>query len=171
MSTPTYRFRASDALVYADTFRRLRLESARDISNGIERVRERMFEMNSPPPRLYAELRAHEHALAFVLKREEPGMVILGESEPDEESEEGALAREMARQAEQRRELESEVERLRGQLRQARQQADELEGRLVQSQQAQASLRRRLSQAHANTAVLGVAAAAIILALLFIAVL
>ncbi len=158
MSEPVRKFMASDAFAYVDTYRRLVMNTPGDITASKERLREKMLEMNLVPPRLYAELRAHEHAFNFVTKQQDPGMVNLGEQGGDEAA--GA-----AKAADARRELEEEISGLRKELRKAAQREQELEAETVMQRQEMGRLQRRVAQANNNAAVIGVFLGIIVLVL------
>lgn len=160
MSQPTYKFMASDAFAYVDTYRRLVMSTPGDITASRERLETRMSEMNLVPPRLYAELRAHEHAFNFVMKKQDPGMVVLGDQpaaldsagpSPDEEA---------------RRRLEDELDQARKLLRQSSQRQQDLEAELVVRHQELGRLQRKLSQTYNSVAVGGVAVLLMVLAAL-----
>lgn len=159
MSEQVRKFMASDAFAYVDTYRRLVMNPPGDITASRERLEAKMLEMNLVPPRLYAELRAHEHAFAFVTKQQEPGMVTLGEQKGEDS---GALAA----AAEQRRELEDEIDELRKRLRQAAQREQELEADVVLRRQEVGILQRKLAQANNSAAVVGVVLGIVVVALL-----
>ncbi|MCK9530251.1 MAG: hypothetical protein M0R77_06775 [Gammaproteobacteria bacterium] len=84
-ATAEFKFRAADAFAYVDTYRRHILYPATRVQVDVNQARERLLDPQASlsPTRLYAELRALEHALAFVTKREDPGLVVLGESAED----------------------------------------------------------------------------------------
>lgn len=160
MAENVRKFMAADAVAYVDTYRRLIMNTPGDINAAKERLEARMHEMNLVPSRLYAELRAHEHAFNFVLKQQEPGMVTLGEARDDSESAEGLAARD-----EERRQLEEELLELRRNLKRAAQQQHELEAELVVQAQEVISLKRKLAQTYNSVAVGGVAVIVVLLVL------
>ncbi|WP_127474735.1 hypothetical protein [Sulfurivermis fontis] len=161
MAEAVRKFMAGDAVAYVDTYRRLIMNTPGDISAAKERLEARMREMNLVPSRLYAELRAHEHALNFVLKKQEPGMVVLGEARDDSESAAGVAAHD-----EEKRRLEDEVSELRRNLKRAAQQQHELEAELIVQSQEVARLKNKLAQTYNSVAVGGVAVV-VVLAVLF----
>jgi len=160
MSAEIYKFMAADAISYVDTYRRLIMNTPGDISISRDSLDERMQEMNVVPPRLYAELRAHEHALDFVLKQQEPGMVALGElpAPPSEE--------EQAERRDKLERLENEQRACKQKLKQLTQQRQEMEAELVERRQEVEGLKRKISQTYDTVAVSGVATVIILLALL-----
>jgi chromosome segregation ATPase len=160
MAEAIRKFMAGDAVAYVDTYRRLIMHTPGDITAAKERLLDRMHEMNLVPARLYAELRAHEHALNFVLKKQEPGMVILGDAKEEAES-----AVDTAAQDEARRKLEEEAADLRRHLKRAAQRENELEAELVVQGQEVARLQRKLAQTYNSVAVGGVAMIVVLLVL------
>lgn len=160
MAESVRKFMAGDAVAYVDTYRRLIMNTPGDISAARERLEARMHEMNLVPARLYAELRAHEHALNFVLKKQEPGMVVLGEAREDGESAAGVAVHD-----EEKRRLEDEVAELRRNLTRAAQQQHELEAELIVQSQEAARLKHKLTQTYNSVAVGGVAVVVVLLVL------
>lgn len=160
MSETVRKFMASDAMAYVDTYRRLVMNTPGDITAARERLEAKIRDMNLVPARLFAELRAHEHALNFVLKKQEPGMVTLGEAQADTESAAGIAARDQ-----ERRQLEDEMAELRRTLKKAAQREHELETELVMQQQELNRLKRKLAQTYNSVAVGGVAMVVVLLAL------
>lgn len=161
MADAVRKFMAADAVAYIDTYRRLIMHTPGEITAAKERLQDRMHEMNLVPARLYAELRAHEHALNFVLKKQEPGMVILGDAKDGAENDVATAA-----QDEERRKLEEEAADLRRHLKRAAQREHELEAELVMQGQEVARLQRKLAQTYNSVAVGGVAVI-VVLAVLF----
>ena len=158
MSEPVRKFMASDAFAYVDTYRRLVMNTPGDITASKERLQAKMLEMNLVPPRLYAELRAHEHAFNFVAKQQEPGMVSLGEQAAEGQGDAAAAA-------EARRELEEQVSDLRKELRKAAQREQELEAEGVMQRQEIGRLQRKVAQANNNAAAVGIALGIVVLVL------
>jgi hypothetical protein len=160
MAEPVRKFMAADAVAYVDTYRRLIMNTPGDITAARERLEARMLEMNLVPSRLYAELRAHEHACNFVLKKQEPGMVVLGDAKEEGDGAAVAVARD-----DERRQLEEEAADLRRKLRAAAQQQHELETELVVQSQEVGRLKRKLAQTYNSVAVGGVAVIVVLLVL------
>ncbi len=150
MTQQPYKFMASDAFAYVDTYRRLVMTTPGDISASKERLEAKMNEMNMVPPRLFAELRAHEHAFNFVGRKQDPGMVVLGDQPA-----ESALTQSADDEARQR--LQDERDQARDMLRQAGGQIQDLEAALVVQRQETARVRRKLSQTYSTFTVSGVA--------------
>lgn len=161
MSEPVRKFMASDAMAYVDTYRRLVMSTPGDITASKERLEAKMREMNMVPPRLYAERCAHDHALNFVQKRLDPGMVTLGEAADQTDTTDSTST---AAQ-EQHQLLEDELAGLRRQLKQAAQHAHELEADLVVKSQELGRLHRKLAQTYNSVAVGGVAVIVVLLVL------
>lgn len=160
MAEALRKFMAGDAVAYVDTYRRLIMHTPGEITAAKERLEARMHEMNLVPARLYAELRAHEHAHNFVLKKQEPGMVVLGEAHEDIESAAGVAAHD-----EEKRRLEDEVAELRRNLKRAAQERHELETELIVQRQEVARLKNKLAQTYNSVAVGGVAVMVVLVVL------
>lgn len=79
MAARVDQFSAKDAFIYTDTYRRAIGQTAASITTEKERLKERLRRGEGGDSCFYAELRALEHAMSFVVKREEPRYVLLGE--------------------------------------------------------------------------------------------
>ena len=137
-------FYAADAFAYVDTYRRLSMESPAAINASMERVKEQMLGVKSIPSRVYAELRAHEHALDSRLKKEEaPGLVVIGEK-----SDEGEALPVHVRQAlEEKLHVEAELERARAQIKKVTEWGHDLDAQVIKKTKELGRLQRRYSQA------------------------
>lgn len=172
--TAEFKFRAADAFVYVDTYRRHILYPAARVQTDLNRARDQLIDpkSNLSPSRLYAELRALEHALAFVTRREEPGLVVLGESEEDTEAlAANATGGKSAKQlAHDLRVCEEHSETLELSLKQARQREHELNAELQAREQHIARLQLRLETSQSTVTVLSaaLAVAAVVLALVLL---
>lgn len=175
MGDQPYRFLANDAFVYVDTYRRLLMGAPPLIRSALEQLEEKTWSSNQAPSRLYAELRAHQHALERLLKEEEPGLVVLGEAGSDSET--GQDGPQQVRQAEApaandtREELmrcRGENEALEASLKQAKEREHELQGELVQRRHEIGRLERRLSYTHSTATVLGTTLAVVTIVLVFV---
>lgn len=167
--TAEFKFYAADAFVYVDTYRRHILYPAARLQTDLNRVRERLLDPKSElsPSRLYAELRGVEHALAFVLRREEPGLVVLGESEADVAALAGSInggksAKELANEL---RACEEQNQTLEISLKQAKQREQELSAELLSREQNIERLKRRLETSESTITVLSAALAVMIVLL------
>ncbi len=161
MTQQSYKFMASDAFAYVDTYRRLVMSTPGDISASKERLEARMSEMNLVPPRLFAELRAHEHAFNFVGKRQDPGMVVLN----DLPAESAAISK---ADDEVRERLEDELAQAREMLRQAGQHIQDIEADLVVQRQETARIQRKLSQTYSTVSIGGAALLLMVVAALVV---
>lgn len=150
MTQQPYKFMASDAFAYVDTYRRLVMSTPGDISASKERLEARMNEMNLVPPRLFAELRAHEHAFNFVGKKQDPGMVVLSEQP-------AASVLAGSADAEERKRLEDELDQARAMLRQSAQHIQDIEADLVVQRQETARMQRKLAQTYSTVSIGGAA--------------
>lgn len=74
-------FWARDAIAYADTYRRMLHLDPTQIEGEKRRLEDRLWNRTEMDvdTRMLAQLRAIEHALAQVVRDEEPGLVILNE--------------------------------------------------------------------------------------------
>lgn len=158
MADEVRKFMASDGFAYVDTYRRQVMNPPGDVKASMERLQERMHGMNLVPPRLFAELRAHEHALNFLLKQQDPGMVLLGEA--------AAAATDTA-DADARQELDDALAELRRHLKQAAQREHELQVELVQKNQELSRLNRKLTETYNSVGVGGFAVVVIVLVLIW----
>ena len=119
----------------------------------------------------YAELRALEHAMNYVVKREEPKQVVLGDLDdlPKEESSEEVEAKFTARLAEAQRQLNREKddkERLKQDLRKVGDAYQKVQAQAVELSQTAMRLQRRLSQSTSTFGVLIFAMGIVIVVLL-----
>ncbi len=161
-------FPAKDAFVYVENYRRLILLPPSRIEVEKQRLEERYWNAAAVPPHYYAELRAHEHALEYALKRTEPEMVVLGdEAKWKEEAQKGELQR-----AAERALQEQELKRLRDELgdaqrivRVAQQREAELQAEIVQKAQQHQRLERKLSQTYSTFVVVTCTLLVVILAM------
>lgn len=165
MTEQVRKFMASDGMAYVDTYRKLLLQPPGDVTESLERLKTKMFEMNMVPPRLYAELRAHEHALNYLVKRQDPGMVILGEAKAEPTAQEVAAA-----ENEEVERLEDELKDAQKKLKIATQHIHDVEAELVMKRQEAARLQRKIAQTYNSVAVAGVAMVVVMLVLLGIVI-
>jgi len=167
MAEELKRFLASDAFTYVDTYRSSILKSAVELNGDKERLQNRFWESSTVGSRYYAELRAVEQALDYVLKGSEPGMVVLGDESKEPgvgEAPQGELERcRLSLQA-----LSEEKERQDRAYRTLSSQAHELQAQLVQQHQVTNALRRRLVQNNSTFVVIATTMFAVILTLLWV---
>jgi len=174
MNGAEFKFRASDAFVYVDSYRRAILHPLPRIQADIARVREHTEAAKLSPTRYFAELRALEHAANFVLKREEPGLVVLGESEEGVEvgdGKGGTVTKSAKQLATDLRRCEEHGETLEIALKQAKSREHELQTEIVAREQQIARMQRRLDNIQSTvtvlTATLGVTVVVLMLIIFF----
>lgn len=164
-----FKFRAADAFVYVDTYRRHILYPAARVQTDLNLARERLLDAKSnlSPTRLYAELRGVEHALAFVTRREEPGLVVLGESEEGDLAPAGNITggKSAKQLAHDLRVCEEHGETLELSLKQVKQREHALNVELQSREQLIARLNLRLETSQSAITVLSVALAVMVLVL------
>jgi t-SNARE complex subunit (syntaxin) len=164
MSDSVKQFPAADAFVYVDTYRDGILKSATILNEQKELLDKRFWDSSSVDSRFYAELRAVEHALNYVLRGEEPGMVVLGDPAQLEE-----ISRQDYEECKQSlQQFSLERTKLDNALRQSQSQAQELQAHLVQERQQGAALKRRLAQNNSTFMVIIVTMFTVILTLLWV---
>ena len=156
--TAEFNFRATDAFLYVDTYRREILHPVARVQADLKRVEERPNGAALSPSRYFAELRALQHALQFVLKREEPGMVVLGEGGEDStavDAKTGAVksARQLATDLQR---CEEHGETLEVALKQVKARERELQGEIASRQQQIERMNLRLANSQSTITVLGV---------------
>jgi len=161
MTEQVRKFMASDAMAYVDTYRKLLMQPPGDVTESLERLKTKMFEMNLVPPRLYAEMRAHEHAFNYLTKQQEPGMVILGDAKAEPTPQELAAA-----ENEEMERLEDELKDAQKKLRRAAEHIQQQEAELVIKRQEAARLQRKIAQTYNSVAVAGAAMVVVLLVLL-----
>jgi hypothetical protein len=166
MADEIKRFLASDAFTYVDTYRDSILKSAVELNGAKERLQNRFWESSSVDSRFYAELRAVEHALDYVLKGSEPGMVVLGDESKQAGTEAPKGEVERCQQALQA--LSEEKDRVDRAFRTLTSQASELQAQLVQQHQVTNALKRRLVQNSSTFVVIAATMFAVILTLLWV---
>lgn len=170
-----FKFRAVDAFVYVDTYRRQILHPASRIQSDLRRINDQLMHpaANLSPTRLYAELRAYEHALNFVVKREEPGMVVLGETDDDVaqaqvnlNNNDGKPLRSAKQLANDLRICEEHSETLDVSLRQAKTRESELLDEIREREHRIERINRRMANSQSTLTVLSVTLGVTVLALL-----
>ena len=162
------RFLAGDAFAYVDTYRDGILKTAGALNDEKERMQNKFWESSSIDSRFYAELRAVEHALDYVLKGEEPGMVVLGEASEAEGEGGGSSPAELQQCRQTLEALSEEKARTDKAYRQLTGQAQQLQAQLVQTRQETNILRRRLTQNNSTFVVIVATLFAVILTLLWV---
>ena len=166
MGEEVKQFLASDAFTYVDTYRNSILRSASTLSGEKDRLQNKFWESSSVDSRFYAELRAVEHALNYVLQGAEPGMVILGE--PSKDGAEGMPQAELDECKQALQEVSQDKSKLDKAYRQLAGQAQQLQAQLVQQRQEANALRRRLAQNNSTFVVIAMTMFAVILTLLWV---
>ncbi len=163
MSDGISLFQARDAFTYVDLYRRLKVESADYVTKQRQRLVERFWNVQEATPRYWAELRAHEHALDWIMHRREPGLVVLGETDEAGNPPETAEAAATKRRVEELRQCREENSALARQIQQFQQLEHEFQATLVQKNQEIARVERKLSQTQSTSAVVGLTLVAVIL--------
>lgn len=166
MGDEVKQFLASDAFAYVDTYRHSILKSAGVLNSDKERLQNKFWESSSIDSRFYAELRAVEHALDYVLRGTEPGLVILGE--PAKGEVEGAPQAELDECKQALQEVSMDKGKLDKAYRQLTGQAQQLQAQVVQQRQESNALRRRLAQNNSTFVVIAMTMFAVILTLLWV---
>ena len=167
-----FKFRATDAFVYVDTYRRAILQPIGRIQNDLARVRERATagDANLSPTRYYAELRAYEHAFNFVSKRQEPNVVFLGEDEDAEvtDGKGGKVAKSAKQLAKELSVCEEHGETLEISLKQSKAREHELQTELVSRDQLIERINHRLANTQSTITVLTTTLAVTVIVLLMV---
>ncbi len=161
-------FLASEAFAYVDTYRNSILKSASALNSEKERLNNKFWESSTVDLRYYAELRAVEHALDYVLKGTDPGTVILGEPAAEAEGEGAPAAEELEECRQTLQELGQEKGKLDKSYRQLVGQAQQLQAQLVQQRQEANALKRRLTQNNSTFVVIAMTMFTVILTLLWV---
>lgn len=173
-----HSFESRDAMVYVDTYRRLRLEEGSSIERSKQRLMEKYWNVAQAPTRYYAELRAHEHALAFVTRRQEPGLVVLGdivaEPEPGSETESeearmiAALSETIKAKGEEIGNLTAQAARLNAQIATMEEEHRDAKAEIANKEQQLRRLRERLMQTNSTFMVVGAMLTLVVIALLYL---
>jgi predicted nucleic acid-binding Zn-ribbon protein len=172
-----FRFRATDAFVYVDTYRREILQPVPRIQSDLARVRERAesTDANLSPTRYFAELRALEHALNFVVKREEPNVVVLGHGDEEANLAEakagGAITKSAKQLAQELSRCEEHGETLEIALKQAKGREHELQAQIVSRDQQITRINYRLANSQSTVTVLTATLALVVVVLLLVVLL
>jgi hypothetical protein len=145
---------AGDIFFYVDNYRRLIRKSIGEINREKELYEEKFWQSEFVGSRYYAGLRAFEHAINYVLKREDPGMVLFGEEGEEETSKEQQDELFEAACRKVRDEKQAEVDDLKRQLQQASDKEQGMQGELVQREQQIRTLARRMESAQSTYVVL-----------------
>ncbi len=161
----TRTFMANDAIAYVDAYRRWLLEQPSAISTAKDKYQNELYDMEVVSSRNWAELRAMEHALHYKVKKEEPGLVVLGDKPPEDSTGE-TMSPQLKKALEEKDSLEEQNRALVRQLRAANERQIELQGEVVQREQQAKRAERKLSQAYSTFTVSGVTGV-IVLLLLF----
>ncbi len=174
MAEQIEQFSARDAFIYTDTYRKGIKMNAANIATEKERLKARARQAGGTvDTTYYAELRAYEHAMNYIVKREEPRTVMLGELEEGVEVEtaevrEGKLN---ARIGELQRVLSNEKEqkeKLKVDLKKVGEAYQHLQEEAVELRRGTARLRRKLAQTSNTFGVVGFAMFMVIVVLLMV---
>lgn len=153
-------FHARDAFAYVDLYRRLKVENADYVTKERDKLVEKFWNMKEAPSRYFAELRAHEHALEWILHRREPGLVVLGEVGEDGRPTESSEARQCK---EDLRKCRDDSALMAGQLQQYQRAEKEWQANLLEKSQQVKKLHRKLNQTHSTFMVVGITLLIVIL--------
>jgi len=169
-ATAEFKFRAADAFAYVDTYRRHILYPAARVQVDVSQARERLLSPQGTlsPTRLYAELRAIEHALAFITKREDPGLVVLGESAEDLAPTGNGTGKTAKQLAQELRVCEEHGETLETSLKQYKQREQEMGAELQAREQHIVRLKLREETAQSTITVLSASLVVTVLILVFV---
>lgn len=165
MSNETKQFHASEAFSYVDAYRSGTHKTADILREEKGKLDKRYWEDDSVPPELVAELRGIEHALNYVIRGEEPGLVTLADAKPGEGA---ASAAELSECRETVQYLSNERNRLDNKLKQFKSQGQELQAEVVRARQQSQALRRRLGQSNSTFVVVVATMFLVILVQLFL---
>ncbi|MGM0593501.1 MAG: hypothetical protein ACQETD_03100 [Pseudomonadota bacterium] len=146
MSDESRQFNASEVFAYVDTYRSGIHKSAEILREDKEKLEKRYWEQQNPDPRMLAELRALEHALLYVEKGEEPGVVVLAGGGADG----GTSAAELKECQEQLEHYAGERVRYEQKIKQLKNQGEELHTEAVRYRQQWQILQRRLAQSNST---------------------
>jgi len=172
MARKAGQFSAKDAFIYTDSYRKAIKLSAATIATDKERLKERFRRGGGLDPSYYAELRALEHALNYVVKGEEPGDVVLGELDgTDKQQDDDPVAKLTARIGElQKVEIreKEEKERLRKDLKTVGEAYQRLQQEATELRNLTTRLRRKVSQTSSTFGVVGFAMFVVIVVLMVV---
>ena len=164
------QFFASDAFIYTDTYRKAIKLSAATIATEKERLKGRARSASGGfDSRYYAELRGLEHAVDFLIRREEPKLVLLGEKEADGASAEDREAKLSGSLVEVQKLLireKEQKEKLKTDLKAVGNAYAKLQAESMQLRQLSTRLQRKVAQTSSTFGVVGFAMFVVIVVLL-----
>jgi chromosome segregation ATPase len=167
------QFSAKDAFLYTDTYRKAVKMNASTIAHEKERLKERYRHTGGSDSSYYAELRGLEHAMNYVVKNEEPKLVILGEADGSKkEPEVDKEAQLTARLAEMQRKVSAEKEskeKLKKDLKSVGEAYKRLQAEAIELRQTAMRLQRRMAQSTSTFGVVVFALTVVIVVLLVVA--
>ncbi len=153
MSEEVSVFQARDAIAYLDLYRRLKVESADYVTKERDKLVDKFWNMKEAPTRYFAELRAHEHALDWILHRKDPGLVVLGEIDEQGELKESKENRELKEELDKCRQDSALLAR---QIKQFQAAEEEWQAKFIERKQQMKRLERKLNQTHSTFMVVGI---------------
>lgn len=167
------QFTAKDAFIYTDTYRKAVNMNAADIATEKERLKARTRQGGATGSSYYAELRGLEHAMNFLVKSEEPSLVLLGEMDGinkkvEDENPEAKLT---ARLADVQRVLNKEKdqkEKLKKDLKAVGEAYAKLQAKAVELNTLTVRLQRKVAQTSSTFGVVGFAMFVVIVVLLLV---
>ncbi|MCW8918402.1 MAG: hypothetical protein OQL08_06265 [Gammaproteobacteria bacterium] len=169
MTARAEQFFARDAFIYTDTYRKAIKQSAATLATEKERLRERLRRGAAKDGAYYAELRALEHAINFVVRSEEPKRVVLGEEDGTDTTREEREAQLGTKLAEAQRLLGKEredKERLKADLRTVGEAYAVLQARAAELTQSVTRLTRRIERTSSTFGVIIFAMSVVIASLM-----
>jgi hypothetical protein len=172
MAARVEQFSARDAFIYTDAYRKAIKQNAATIATEKERLKERVRRGGGRDSGYYAELRALEHAMNYVVRSEEPKRVVLGEvdssSEPEstEEERQAQLTAELAETQRLLARERADKEKLKGDLRSVGEAYATLQARAVELSQLTVRLTRKVERTTSTFGVIIFAMSVVIAVLL-----
>jgi len=148
MSDNGRKFEAREAFSYVDTYRSGIQKTAEILNEEKEKLEQRYWDTPDADRALVAQLRATEDALNYVVKGEEPGVVVLSDA-PSGEGDGGDGA-ELAECRESLQSINHQRNLLDQKVKQLKNQGQELQGEVIRARQAAVILQRRLSQSNST---------------------
>ena len=165
------QFSARDAFLYTDTYRKAIKLSAATIATEKEHLKERVRSSGNADSSYFAEMRALEHAMNYVVKGDKPGQVVLGELERSGEGAEAREARLNGRVTELQSVLSKEKadkERLKKDLKKVGDAYAKLQAKAMELSQQVARLQRKVVQTSSTFGVVGFSLFVVIVVLLLV---
>lgn len=167
MSDKGRQFEAREVFAYVDAYRSGIGKTAEILREEKEKLEKRYWESNYADRQLVAQLRGVEHALNYVEKGEEPGVVVLGDA-PSGETQEGESGGALAECQEVVQSLSSQRNLLDQKVKQLKNQGQELQAEVIHARQRSLILQRRLVQSNSTFVVVVATMFAVIMVQLYL---